>query len=191
MDGMTPVPYGDMYRINNGAWSSLNEGASSTYGNHNIRVTCQGSVVPGTWASMDKRAGSISAGQQETVTLSLNSIAMEIGTYNANVYIKTNDTDNPEIIIPVTMNINGVAVDENAANQYNIYPNPTMSVVKIEGDNINCVAIYNSVGQLVNVVRMDNASNEINMSQYGAGVYFFNIVNNEGNSSVQRVVVSE
>lgn len=191
MDGMTPVPFGDMVRRDMGPWSSINEGATEPYGNHNIRVTCQGSLVPGTWASMDKRAGSISAGQQETVTLSLNSIAMEIGTYNANVYIKTNDTDNPEIIIPVTMNINGVAVDENAANQYNIYPNPTMSVVKIEGDNINCVAIYNSVGQLVNVVRMDNASNEINMSQYGAGVYFFNIVNNEGNSSVQRVVVSE
>ncbi len=190
VDGMTPAPNGDLIRQNgSGGWTSLNEGQAEPFGNHNIRVICQGSPVLGTWVSMDKRNGSIAAGQQETITLSFNSIAMEVGEYNAEIYIKTNDAENAEIIVPVTLNVETVSVDENAASQYNIYPNPTSSVVVVEGENINCVAIYNSVGQLVNVVRTNNTSNEINMSQYGAGVYFLNIVNNEGNASVQRVVV--
>lgn len=62
-------------------------------------------------------------------------------------------------------------------------------MVTVEGDNIDYVAVYNSVGQLVKVVKTQ--ANVVDMSAYENGVYFFNVVNNAGQSSVQRVVVAK
>ena len=42
---------------------------------------------------------------------------------------------------------------------------------------------------LVNVVK--NANNTVDMSAYENGVYFFNIVDNAGQSALQRVVVAK
>ena len=72
---------------------------------------------------------------------------------------------------------------------YNVYPNPTAAQVVVEGENIDYIAVYNSVGQLVKVVRTQN--NVVDMSANESGVYFFNIVDNAGQSSVQRVVVAK
>ncbi|MBQ2906777.1 MAG: T9SS type A sorting domain-containing protein, partial [Bacteroidales bacterium] len=71
----------------------------------------------------------------------------------------------------------------------NIFPNPTSGLVTIEAENINYIAIYNSVGQLVNVVKSEN--NTVDMSSYDNGVYYFNIVDNAGQNSLQRVVVAK
>ena len=62
-------------------------------------------------------------------------------------------------------------------------------MVTVEGDNIDYVAVYNSVGQLVKVVKTQ--ANVVDMSAYENGVYFFNVVDNAGQSSVQRVVVAK
>ena len=59
----------------------------------------------------------------------------------------------------------------------------------VEGENIDYIAVYNSVGQLLNVVK--NETNVVDMSQYENGVYFFNIVDNAGQESLQRVVVAK
>ena len=95
-----------------------------------------------------------------------------------------------KFLFSVTLNI--VAddnVEEVLSNAYNIYPNPTSAQVTVEGENINYIAVYNSVGQLVKVVRTQN--NVVDMSANENGVYFFNIVDNAGQSSVQRVVVAK
>ena len=62
-------------------------------------------------------------------------------------------------------------------------------MVTVEGDNIDFVAVYNSVGQLVKVVKTQ--ANVVDMSAYENGVYFFNVVDNAGKNSVQRVVVAK
>jgi hypothetical protein len=59
----------------------------------------------------------------------------------------------------------------------------------VEGENINYIAVYNSVGQLVSVVK--NSNNIVDMSDYNNGVYYFNIVDNAGQSALQRVVVAK
>ena len=62
-------------------------------------------------------------------------------------------------------------------------------MVTVEGENIEFVTVYNSVGQLVKVVKTQN--NVVDMSAYDNGVYFFDVVDNAGQSSVQRVVVAK
>jgi len=61
-------------------------------------------------------------------------------------------------------------------------------MVTLKGDNLNSVAIYNVAGQLVRIVKLSNMENTIDMD-VEAGVYFFNIYDNNGRNSVQRVVI--
>ena len=155
-----------------------------------ITVNCEGELVPATWATINKTEGSIMGGQSETITLSLNSIGMADGSYNANLVINTNDEELPHVEIPVVLNVDTDAVEENENQLASIYPNPATSMVTLKGENLNSVAIYNVAGQLVRIVKLDNMVNNIDMN-VEAGVYFFSIYDNNGNNSVQRVVITK
>jgi hypothetical protein len=191
MDGLAVIPDGDYYRINSGSWSHLNEGASEVYGNHNIRITCVGTPVIGSWASLDASSGSLLGGHSQDVNMSVNSIGLVNDIYEANLKVLTNDANNPEIIVPITLEVGGDGTVELNIGGSKIYPNPATSQVVLEGENLNSVAIYNAVGQLINVVKLNSAYNTIDMSDIEAGVYFFNIKDNNGMNTIQRVVVAK
>ncbi len=188
-DGGTPVPYGDLYRQRaSGNFNSISANGGNSYGNTHIRVTCQGTPVTATWATIDKNFGSIMGGASDVVTLSLNSIGLSMGdTYTANFIINTNDEELSHVEIPVTLAVTD-GVEETANQLASIYPNPATSQVTLEGENLNSVAIYNVAGQLVRVVKLGNVVNNIEMN-VEAGVYFFSVYDNNGNNSVQRVVI--
>ena len=153
-----------------------------------ITANCQGELVPATWASIDKNEGSVMGGGNEVVTLSLNTIGLEQGTYEATFVINTNDEEMPHFEIPVTLIADYDAVAENGVQLAAIYPNPATTSVTLEGENLSAVAIYNVAGQLVRVVKLDGVNTTINMD-VESGVYFFSIYDNNGNNSVQRVVI--
>jgi len=189
-DGGSYLPNSGFYRSNGGgAFISLGpDNLSDDYGCLHIRANVQGTPVPATWAALSKPEGSMAIGASDQVTVNLNAIGLSAGdVMEANIIFKTNDPENEEVIIPLTLNVDTDAVLENAENAYNIYPNPTTGVVTIEGANISAVSIYNAAGQLVNVVRPND--NKIDMSVYGAGVYFLNVIDSANNTAVQRVVV--
>lgn len=150
-----------------------------------ITVNCEGEKVAGTWATISATEGSIMAGGSQTLTLTLNTLALDYGTYTANIIINTNDTELPHVEIPVTMVAGHESVVETAESAFNVYPNPTSGMVTVEGENISVIAIYSAAGQLVNIVR----DNKVDMSNFGAGVYYFNIIDSANNTTVQRVVV--
>ncbi len=182
---------GEYGEAGDGNWLSTNGGnfshcysAGSFGGAWLITVNCQGTMVPATWATLSADGGSIMGGQSQTVTMTLNSIGLEDGDYNATLVINTNDADLPHVEIPVTLHI-GNSVVEAAESAFSIYPNPTSGMVTVEGENVVAVAIYSATGQLINVV----TNTTVDMSAYGAGVYFFNIIDSANNSTVQRVVV--
>jgi hypothetical protein len=156
-----------------------------------LTANCQGELIPATWASINKTEGAVHSGETETITLSLNSIGLAMGTdYHANLIINTNDEALPHIEIPVTLAVTDGVVENNGVELASIYPNPAISQVTLEGENLNSVAIYNVAGQLVRVVKLDNMVNNIEMN-VEAGVYFFSIYDNNGNSNVQRVVITK
>ena len=153
-----------------------------------ITAHCEGTLVPATWATINKTEGAILGGNSETITLTLNSIGLSEEYYNANLIINTNDEELPHVEIPVTLHYDPWDVEENVMQLANVYPNPATSMVKVEGQDLNSVAIYNVAGQLVRVVKLDSVSTTINMD-VEAGVYFFSVYDNNGRNSVQRVVI--
>ena len=156
-----------------------------------ITVNCQGTLVPGTWATMDKMEGAIFGGASETINVTLNSIGMSNGeSYDATLVISTNDVNVAYVEIPVSLTVGDDAIVESASSLAAIYPNPATSMVTLEGENLNSVAIYNVAGQLVRIVKLDNVINNIDMN-VEAGIYFFSIYDNNGNNTVSRVIITK
>ena len=190
--GINPQEFdGNWLSTNGGTFSHCwLDGDSGFQGAWMITAHCEGTAIPGTWANLSTTDGSIMGGQSETITLNLNSIGLANGEYEANVIFNTNDEDAPHFEIPVKLTVGDVSVAENNNAMAAIYPNPASSMVTVEGENLNTVAIYNVAGQLLRIVKLDNALNTIEMN-VEAGVYFFSIYDNDGNNVVQRVVITK
>lgn len=186
--GQAYVGVGDLYRQNKGAYRSLTETAGTDYGNWCLAVVCEGTPVAGGYATLDKTYGSVAIGASDEVTVNLNSFGLEKGVYESVVKFITNVPGSELVEIPLTLTVGGDNVTEMSDNAYSIYPNPTSGKVMIEGENISYIAIYGTTGQLINVVMNNNV---VDMTSYENGVYFFNVVDNAGQSSVQRVVVAK
>ena len=183
--------YADLCRQGSGtAFRPLPEFTNGQkYGNLHLKVLCTGDPVVGGWAELGKNEGELAVGAKEIIEIEFSTFGLKKGEkYEANIMFQTN-TDEGSFELPLSLYVWGEDVEELLSNSYNIYPNPTSAQVTVEGENINYIAVYNSVGQLVKVVKTQN--HVVDMSACDNGVYFFNIVDNAGQSSVQRVVVAK
>ncbi len=188
-DNGEPNTNGAYVRTNGGGnFESLADG-DNTYGNILIDVTCQGKPIQGSWAYLNKTEGSIMAGQSDVMILSLNSIGLTPNTtYTANMVFTTNDPENEEVIIPIFLYVGYDGVIEPVKTVTSLYPNPTNGNFHIKGENLDRAAIYNTVGQLVKEVNLKNGVNNIELN-VESGVYFVSIFDNNGNNSVDRLVI--
>lgn len=187
-DGGSYITNSGFYRVGGGgAFESAGpDNMSTDYGCMALRANTQGTPIAATWATLSKSSGSIAMGATDELSVNFNTIGLSAGdVYTANLVFVTNDPENPEVSIPVTLTVTGEGVVETAESAFNVYPNPTTGLITVEGENISAIAIYSAAGQLINVVR----ETRIDMSSFGAGVYFFNIIDNANNTTVQRVVV--
>ena len=188
-DNAAMVPGVRYLQIGGGGTWYLVDDIWDSNNNFCLHAVCEGAPIPGGWVTMDKNYGSLLGGTEEEITFTFNTIGMSNGEeYHANLLITTNDVENPEFNIPVTLKVGVDGVEETANQLASIYPNPAASQVTLEGENLNSVAIYNVAGQLVRVVKLGNVVNNIEMN-VEAGVYFFSVYDNNGNNSVQRVVI--
>jgi hypothetical protein len=62
------------------------------------------------WVTASPRKGTIEAGEGQEITFNFNSAGMPQGSYQADFTIFSNDPDNSELIVPVTMNVDMVSV---------------------------------------------------------------------------------
>jgi hypothetical protein len=63
------------------------------------------------WLFADPVAGAVPAGQSMDINVSLNSIGLDYGTYTAELRVFSNDPDNPEILVPITLNVAEMAAN--------------------------------------------------------------------------------
>ena len=70
-------------------------------------------------------------------------------------------------------------VDE-LANSLKLYPNPTSSLLNIEGEGMVSVEVYNAVGQCVMLQEVEGNSVQINTEALNNGIYFVRIHANDG-----------
>ena len=81
------------------------------------------------------------------------------------------------------LNVESVVDD----NEFAVYPNPANDVININGEEIQSVEIYNSIGMRV-VSRDVNASESINIADLTSGIYFMRILDKKGNLSTTKIV---
>lgn len=182
----------DLIRLNGGDWFSLNANAQyygqQDFGNHNIRLICEGESIDGSWVINNSSVGYLLPDQTEWMELAFIPRDLPYGVYNATLVFVTNNDDNPTMLVPIMMTVTPESIDENTDIKYNIYPNPASDVINIDGYDLNCVVIYNSIGQIVDIVKIDN--NSLNTSKLSPGVYYLNIINNKGARSIKQVVIA-
>jgi Secretion system C-terminal sorting domain len=87
--------------------------------------------------------------------------------------LENTDFDGHVYFSPVVM-VN----DGNASNQVSIYPNPASSTLLItrSGNESYSIQVYNSLGQLMQVVPNNNSSKLLDVSGLQAGVYFIHLL---------------
>jgi hypothetical protein len=61
------------------------------------------------WVTASPMQGTIQAGESQDITFSFDAMGMSLGDYNINYSISSNDPDNPEITVPVTMHVTNIA----------------------------------------------------------------------------------
>ena len=98
----------------------------------------------------------------------------DFGTYNANLFIATNDDKNPLFTIPVTLNyFDGI---ENNEAAFTMYPNPAAGTVNVKAETaINNVVVYNEIGQVVYSAKANGNTASFSVEGFGSGVYFVRI----------------
>lgn len=70
-----------------------------------------------------------------------------------------------------------------------VYPNPVKDVVTVKADNIKQIMIYNSLGQMMKSVDCNDNISDINVSDLENGIYFLNVIDNEGKISTNKISV--
>ena len=74
-------------------------------------------------------------------------------------------------------------VGDNAAASFNIYPNPANNMLYVEGEDIEIVEIYNSLGQRVLAVEGVAEKTSIDVASFDNGVYVVRVVGSNGIST--------
>ena len=162
--------------------------STSTHGNIILDVTCQGDPVKA-WAVFNKNEGSILIDETDIMLVTISSVGLQANTtYNADMVFVTNDPENEEVAIPLTLHVGDDGVIEPVKAVTSLYPNPTNGNFHIKGENLDRAAIYNTVGQLVKEVSLKNGVNNIELN-VESGVYFVSIFDNNGNNNVERLVI--
>lgn len=87
----------------------------------------------------------------------------------------------------------GVGVEETAQAEstFSIYPNPARDYVRVSGEDINSISVYNTLGALVEKIDVENNTTIIYLSDYNTGVYFINVEQSNGISTTQKMVVTK
>ena len=116
----------------------------------------------------------------------------EINRNNAVYAIQQNRNpfvDDPEFAARIWDPHYGVNESEYTVS-VSVWPNPATTTVNIDGENLEAVYMYNAVGQLVMMLDVqDEEQSSIDVSGLNSGIYFMNVVSQNGGSVIKKVVV--
>jgi hypothetical protein len=70
-----------------------------------------------------------------------------------------------------------------------VYPNPAHSTIHIEGEQMETIVIYNSMGQIVKIIKANDDIVQINISSLAVGNYIFRVSYLDGSTENIKVVI--
>ena len=82
-----------------------------------------------------------------------------------------------------------VSVEEMTNETYQVYPNPVKDVLTVEGENLEQVSVFNTMGQLLKTVKCNGNVVNVNVSDLQNGMYIVNVIDNNGEVSSKKVSV--
>lgn len=82
-----------------------------------------------------------------------------------------------------------VSVEEMTNETYQVYPNPVKYVLTVEGENLEQVNVFNTMGQLLKTVKCNGNVVNVNVSDLQNGMYIVNVIDNNGEVSSKKVSV--
>lgn len=94
-----------------------------------------------------------------------------------------NDEWGATTLVELFTSMEGVA---EISNVYSIYPNPANDFIKISGEKINTVSVFNTLGQMVDSFATDGTEFVLATSNYDNGIYFVKV----NDSAAVRFVVA-
>ena len=114
-------------------------------------------------------------------------VAYNVFNYNTSGSVQVFTGDNCDVLLEMNMAVN--EFDSN--NNVIVFPNPTNDLVTIqskEDTTINSVEIYNTLGQLVENVTVQNTfSTTINLSRLNSGTYFVTVFSEKGKTTQKLI----
>ncbi|MCX6258753.1 MAG: T9SS type A sorting domain-containing protein [Bacteroidia bacterium] len=144
-------------------------------------LSVQGNLVTVTW---------VLTGNSMTATFPVTYVFGDWGTYLVVLVINCNkSSDTYMTYINIASHL---GVDAGNQADLLIYPNPFTGSFKLNIPDVSNaeIRIFNSTGQMIYSVRSANMSNQVNASQWPAGMYFVRVTN--GNKQiVTRIVVKQ
>jgi len=183
----------DWRRSNGGGWSQLHVVQPSLEnGPFMISAYCEGELTPGCWLSLVGAAsGSVPAGNSKTFDVDLDATGLEKGTYRANIFVATNDENNPLFEIPCSFKIVDVGIETYTVNdiQTTVYPNPASDKITVESNqNINSIQLINNMGQVVYTATVNAEKTTINTTDISKGIYFLRVNSDAGAKNIKIIV---
>lgn len=82
-----------------------------------------------------------------------------------------------------------LAMEDVNETSYNVYPNPVKDILTVKAENMRQVEVYNSLGQLVKSINCNDDEVKINVNDMQNGMYFVNIIDNNGEMTTSKVSV--
>ena len=81
---------------------------------------------------------------------------------------------------PVVLRFGATGVNEDAAANVRIYPNPSEGVFNIEGNNIRKVEVFNALGQPVYSMETENGFLKLDLTNRASGIYLIRVITDDG-----------
>ena len=187
IDGGPVVQDGDWVSENGNNWEHLSDYGMNS--NWNIRANLSFNGM--NWLSVNPVTGVIDGDITQDIAVSLNSEGLEVATYTANLRVTSNDSDNPLLIIPVTLQIDlGTSVMELQQADVNLFPNPASNQLQVHANElIEKISITDISGKTVYTVNDNRHQASLDLSFLSNGLYLIKITTNQGTYTKKLQVI--
>ena len=138
-------------------------------------------AYPISWASISENSGIVPAGQSDTISLDLNALDLETGSYSADIEVYSNDPNQPEVNVPIYLSvINSVTItdiDDQSTSEdtflylplsnnytsyeynYSVSADTSALIVFVENDTLKMEPQpnWNGIGSISLILTLDNS----------------------------------
>jgi hypothetical protein len=155
---------------------------------YSISIEYETGINDDDWLNIEPLSGSLPENQSQVHNLQVNTNELVPGGYYAKISITSNDPNNPEIEIPVTLDVI-TSIEEYQNSGIELFPNPAKDEVFIQSKHIiQKVRMLSLLGEVLLDTQFDDSAIRLDISTLKPGVYVVEIETERG-FVVRKLVV--